>query len=149
MNFEHENVHESAARICEYSLVLNFFLKLIFIKVYLLYNVVLVSTVQQNESIIYIHIISFHWDFLPNQVTRVHLIEFLVLYSMFSWVICSKHSINSIHASIPIFHSLPPPHSPWYPNIWTLCLCLYFCFANKIIYTIFTDSIYIYIYMHI
>ena len=91
--------------------------------------------------------ISSHLDFLPNQVIRVHLVEFLVLYSMFSWVIYFKHSINSIHASIPIFHSLPPPHSPWYPNIWSLCLCLYFCFANKIIYTIFPYSIYIYIYI--
>ena len=34
-----------------------------------------------------------------------------------------------------------PPHFPtWYPYVCSLPLCLYFCFANKIIFTIFLDS---------
>ena len=36
-------------------------------------------------------------------------------------------------------------HSPLPPlmiHIFVLCLCLYFCFANKFIYTIFLDSAY-------
>ena len=36
--------------------------------------------------------------------------------------------------------SLPAPLlllPPWHPHICSLCLCLDFCFANKIIYTIF------------
>ena len=38
---------------------------------------------------------------------------------------------------------LPPhPFPPWYLYICSLHLCLYFCFANKIIYTIFLDSTY-------
>ena len=44
--------------------------------------------------------------------------------------------------SIPISQFISPP--PWYPYICSLCLCLYFCFANKIIYIIFLDSIYMY-----
>ena len=42
----------------------SFFLLLIFIRVYMLYNVGLVSTVQQGESVIHIHIFSF-LDFFP------------------------------------------------------------------------------------
>ena len=48
--------------------------------------------------------------------------------------ICQSHSSNSSH-----HHPLPP----WYPYICSLRLCLYFCFANKIIYTIFLDSTYV------
>ena len=33
-----------------------------------------------------------------------------------------------------------PSSSPWYLYICFLHLCLYFCFANKFIYTIFLDS---------
>ena len=39
-----------------------------------------------------------------------------------------------VSPSVPI-HPTPPP---WFPYIFSLCLCLYFCFANKIIYTIFS-----------
>ena len=38
----------------------------------MLYNVVLVSTVQQKESAIHIHISSPFLDFLPSQVTTEH-----------------------------------------------------------------------------
>ena len=33
-----------------------------------------------------------------------------------------------------------PTPLPWYPYICSLCLCLYFCFANKITYNIFLPS---------
>ena len=36
-----------------------------------------------------------------------------------------------------------PSFPPWYPYIISQCLCLYFCFPNKIIYTILLDSTYI------
>ena len=49
--------------------------------------------------------------------------------------------------SVPVFHFIHPyPFPPWYPYICSLCLCLYFCFANKIIYTIFLDSMYVHWY---
>ena len=38
--------------------------------------------------------------------------------------------------SIPISQFIPPP-PPWYPYVCSLCLCLYFCFVNKIVYTNF------------
>ena len=63
---------------------------------------------------------------------------------MFPSVVYFIHSINNVYVSIPVFQFLPPhPVSPWYPYICSLCLCLYFCFANKIIYTIFLDSTYL------
>ena len=41
--------------------------------------------------------------------------------------------------SIPISQFIPLPHlsPPWCPYVCSLPLCLYFCFANKIIYTTF------------
>ena len=51
--------------------------------------------------------------------------------------ICQSQSPSSSHPPNPL------PFPPWYPYIFSLCLCLYFCFANKIIYTIFLDPIYI------
>ena len=43
---------------------------------------------------------------------------------------CQSQSPNSFHPTFP----------PWYLCICSLCLCLYFCFANRIIYTFFLDS---------
>ena len=48
------------------------------------------------------------------------------------------HSINSVYMSIPISQFIPTLLLPWYPCICSLHLSLYFCFANKIIYIIFT-----------
>ena len=45
--------------------------------------------------------------------------------------------------STSIFQLIPPhlfPH--WCPYICSLCLCLYFCFENRFIGTIFLDSMY-------
>ena len=60
-------------------------------------------------------------------VTTEHWIEFPVLYSRFSLVICFIYS--SVYMSIPIHSTHPFPL--WYPYICSLCLCLYFYFANK------------------
>ena len=56
----------------------------------------------------------------------------------FPSIIYFIHSINSVtYVSIPISQFLPQqPFPPWHPYICSLCLCLYFCFANKVIYTI-------------
>ena len=50
-------------------------------------------------------------------------------------------SLNSASMSIPVFESIPSQPSPpaWYPYVCSLRLFLYFCFANKIIYTISLD----------
>ena len=39
-----------------------------------------------------------------------------------------------------------PPFPPWYPYICSLCLRLYFCFANKVICTVFLDFTYMHSY---
>ena len=51
--------------------------------------------------------------------------------------ICQSQSPNTSH----------PPLSPCYPYICSLSLCLYFCFANRITYTIFLDSTFMTQYM--
>ena len=57
--------------------------------------------------------------------------------SRFSLVTYFTHSLVSL--SIPISQFIPPFPLGVY-TFFSLCLCLYFCFANKIIYTIFLDS---------
>ena len=44
--------------------------------------------------------------------------------------------VCNVYMSIPISQFLPLPY-PWYPYICSLCLCLYFCFVNKTVYSIF------------
>ena len=61
-------------------------------------------------------------------------IEFPVLYSQFLLAMCFINS--SVYMLIPISQSIPPL-PPWYPYVYSLHLCLYFCFADKFIYTIF------------
>ena len=109
----------------------------IFIGVQMLYNFVLVSDIQQSGSAIYIYILSF-LDFLPIQVTTEHSVEFSVLCSRFSLDIQFIHS--SVHMSIPFSQFIPPLFLPCYLYICSLCLCLYFCFANEFICIIFLDS---------
>ena len=43
------------------------------------------------------------------------------------------------HMSILIYQFIHPSFLPWYPYGCSLHLCLYFCFANKFIFTIFLD----------
>ena len=47
---------------------------------------------------------------------------------------------DSVYMLIPISSSFQALLPSWYPHICSLCLCLSFSFANKIIYTIFLDS---------
>ena len=62
-----------------------------------------------------------------------------MLDSRFSLVIHFIHS--SVYMSISISQFIPPLHfPPWCPYICSLRLCLYFCLANKIIYTIFPEA---------
>ena len=61
-------------------------LLLVFIGVELLYNVVVVSAVQQSESAICIHTSPLFLDFLPIQDTTEHWVEFPVLYICSHWL---------------------------------------------------------------
>ena len=57
------------------------------------------------------------------------------------WQVPICHWHNTINPNLPIHLN---PLSPfWYPYVCCLHLCLYFCFANRFIFTIFIDSTYI------
>ena len=109
------------------------------IGVQLLYNVVLVSTVLQNESAIFTYVPSFfRWVSFPfsspqnieqsSLCCMVDSHQLAILYMVTLVYICPSQS--PIHSN---------PLCPWYPHISAPCLCLYFCFSGKIIYTIFLD----------
>ena len=102
----------------------------------LLYDIVLVSPVQQSEPAVCIHVspalffISF--PFRSSQSIELHSM-FLFIYFI--------RSINSVYMLIPVSQFSPnSTHPPWYPHICSLYL--HFCFTNKIIYTIFLESTY-------
>ena len=80
---------------------------LIFIAVELLYDVVLLSSVQQSESAVCIHISPCFWISFPFRPPQsIEQIEFPVLYSRFSLVSCFIHS--SEYMSVPISNFIPP-----------------------------------------
>jgi len=114
------------------------FLKLIFIAVSLLYNVVWVSAMQQSESAIHIPMSTLVWVSFP--LRSLQNFEFPVLYNRFS--LLPYFIQSSVYMSTPISQFIPPLFPAWYSYTCTLQLCLYFCFANKFIYTIFLDSTY-------
>ena len=58
-----------------------------------------------------------------------------------SSIACFIHS--SICMSTPISQFIPFPLPSWGPYVCSLCLCLYFWFANRFICTLFIDSAYL------
>ena len=91
-------------------------------------------------SYTYTYIPSFLY-FLPISVTIKCWVEFPELYS--------RVSLVTYFMSIPISQFMPPTSSPLGVHVYSLHLCLYFCFANKIIYTIFLYSTYMWYLFHI
>ena len=69
---------------------------------------------------------------------------FYMRYNLFLLVIYFIHI--SVYMSIPISQFIPPPtrpaFPPWYPFVYSLHLCLYFCLENGFICIIFLDSTY-------
>ena len=56
---------------------------------------------------------------------------------------CIMHRISSVYRSVSISQLIPLTHFPsLYPYICSPCLCLYFCFASKILHTRFFRSPY-------
>ena len=120
-----------------------FYFLFLIIGVYLLYNAVLVSTVQQNESAIHMHISppfglpshSGHHSALsrlPCAREYVLINSLNKLYIVSIVYMCQSPSTASSHLPFPL----------WCLYICSLHLCLYFCFVNKTIYIIFLDSPY-------
>ena len=86
--------------------------------------------------------ISSFFNFLPTQLTTEHWVELPVLHSRFTNYLFHKCYKQCIHANVnpPINPTYSFP--PWYLYICSLHLCLYFLFADKIIYTTFLDFTY-------
>ena len=79
---------------------------------YSCFAMLLVSTVQQGESAIYIHIYPLFFQF-PSYLGHHRAFSRVPeLYSRFSLVIYFIHSIIVAYMSIPIFQFIPPPLSP-------------------------------------
>ena len=85
-----------------------FFLRFLLfkIKVFLIYNVVPISAVQQSDHVIHLYIFSFLYYF-PSWSIPGDWIYFLVLYSKTSLLIHSKY--NSLHLLTPNSQSIPLP----------------------------------------
>ena len=97
----------------------------------MLYSVVASYCTTKSISSTYTYIPSF-LDFLPFWIKQSPVLYcgshgFSTLYIVSVAYICQSRSPNSSHA-------------PWCPYVCYLCLCLYFCFAKKIIYIISLDS---------
>ena len=76
----------------------------------MLYNIVLVSTVQQNESAVCKHV--FPPSFCASHSGHHRALSFLCyIHSRFSLVIYFIHSINSVYMSIPISQLNLPTHT--------------------------------------
>ena len=95
--------------------------------------------------------IKFYWCLLHSKVSQLYVYIYL-LYFAFPFHLGHHRALSCLcyttgsqwsSMSIPTFQFIPPSSSPWYPYVYSLCLCLYFCFANKFIWTIFLESTYI------
>ena len=114
-------------------LLIFFFWKKNLIEIQLIYNVVLISAVQQSDSVIHIYLFlcSFPLWFIVG-----YLMQFSILYSR---ALLFSHSIdNSLHLLIPNIHSIPPPPPlSWQPQICSLCVWICFYFVDSFICVIF------------
>ena len=107
------------------------------------FQCVLVSTVQQSESAIRIHMSPFlgfpsHLGHHRTSSRAPCVIQQVVVSYLFY---TQYQECIYVNPNLPIPPTLPLPH--WYPYICSLHLCLYFCFVDKIIYTIFLDFTYV------
>ena len=77
-------------------------------------------------------------------MTKGRCVEFTVLYTGFSWIIYFIH--KSVYVSVPNSWFIPLSFSFCLRahSLWSLCLCVYYCFINKIVYTIFFFRFHIY-----
>ena len=100
-----------------------------------------------NELYINIHPLCFG---LPSHLGHQGALGRVPCAIQFLLVIYFLHGINNVYTSIPVSQFLPRPLSPLvsiHLFSMSVSLCLYFCSANAIIYTIFLDSTYMCLYM--
>ena len=112
----------------------------------MLYNVVLVTVVQQSESTIRTHISPPSRSSLlpPSHHSRSSQntgLNSLRLYSIFPPAICFTH--GGVCMSVPVSQFLPCPFPSPRSHVLSLHLHLYSWPANRLISTIFLDSIHL------
>ena len=61
----------------------------------------------------------------------------------------SSFTYYHVHMLILISQFIPPSPSPLWPQVCSLCPCVYSCPAERLISTIFPDYIYTYIYIYV
>ena len=74
-----------------------------------------------------------YWAGLPVPYIRFSL----VIYFMHSVSMCQSRSTNLSHFPLVYGTKMRVLFPACYPHVCSLHLCLYFCFASKVIYTIF------------
>ena len=88
------------------------------------------------------YIPSFGFSSHLGQYKALRRVPYAIQYVPISYFIL--HIVSIVYIYIYVNLNFPihltPSLSPWYLYICFLCLCLYYCFPNKIIYTIFLDS---------
>ena len=75
-------------------------------------------------------------------VFPVHQVRALVSCIQPGLVIC--FTLDNIHVSLLFSWNIPPSPSPTESKVCSVHLCLFFCFAYRVIITIFLNSIYMY-----
>ena len=108
-------LHTGGPSLWGYPQKLSALLKLIFIGVQLLYNVLLVPAVQQSESVTRTHTAPLPWLSFPFR--SLHNTGFPVLYSGFSLVVYFIH--GSVYMSIPIPQSIPMSWGDFLVLFWS------------------------------
>ena len=113
-----------------------FIFKIIFIRVQLIYNAVLVSAIQRNESVTHI-LMSTLFNLLPYGSLQ-HIEQSFLCYTVGSYQLSILYIVACLFQSPSPNLSHPSfPHS----NHITTYLWLYFCFVNRFICTIILASL--------
>ena len=95
---------------------------------------------KMNQLYIYIYPLFFGFPSHLGHHSALSRVPCAIQYVLISYLFYTQYQQ---HICVDRVSQLPPPSfPPWYPYICSLHLCLYFCFANKITYTIFLDSTY-------
>ena len=98
----------------------------------MLYNVVLVSAVQQSESATHVHVPFFVTKSTEQSSLCCTICSHWLSVSHQALYICQSQTASLSHLHFP----------PWYPYNCSLHLCLCFCLANRFISAIFLNSTY-------
>ena len=118
-----------------------FFLNFFLIGVWLLYNVVLVSAIQQCEAAKSIHRSPPRTPPHPSSLSQSTSLRLSVSSSKLPLAISFTYC--SIYVSVLLPQFIPPSSYRLCSQVCSLCLCLYSCPADRFISTIFLDSIYV------